>query len=282
MDLGTITRPLRTTRATADLRRGRRDWYRITAKAGDEAEVWIYDEIGFWGVTASDFVRELRQVDAAKLTLHLNSPGGDVFDGIAIHTALRDHPATVEVKIDSLAASIASVIAMAGDRVVMSKHATMMIHDPFALAIGDARDMRKMADTLDQLGDTIAGVYAERAGGSVREWRDRMLDETWYTDQTAVDAGLADEVAGEPAAENSFDLSIFRHPPAALSARPAASADRQPTRRDIERALRDVGLSQATAKRLIAGGWQEAVPDSSRDVADLEGLLATLKRLNAA
>lgn len=282
MDLTTVRRPLKTARATADLRRGRRDWYRIENATGDEAVIYIYDEIGFWGVTAADFVRELSAVSATRLTVRLNSPGGDVFDGIAIHTALRDHPAAVEVRVDSLAASIASVIAMAGDRVVMAKHSTFMIHDPFALAIGDAQDMRKMADVLDQLGDTIAGVYAERAGGSVREWRDRMLAETWYTDRETVDAGLADAVAGDEAStENSFDLSIFRNTPAHLRGPTTRREADPPTKRDIERALRDAGLSHAAAKAVIAGGWRDLPADGgARDVLDLAPLLAALKTLN--
>lgn len=280
MDLTRATRPRQAARATADLRRGRRDWYSITNASDDEAEVYIYDVIGYWGLTAADFVRDLAQVSASKLTVRVNSPGGDVFDGIAIHTALRDHSATVEVKVDSLAASIASVIAMAGDRVVMAKHSTFMIHDPYAMAIGDARDMRKMADVLDQLGDTIAGVYAERAGGSTREWRDKMLEETWLTDRETVDAGLADEVAGDSTADNSFDLSVFARTPEHLL-RPAATrrTPASPTKRDLERALRDVGLTQAEAKAVVAGGWNGLDRTPPRDVSALYGFLSSVQEL---
>src|SRR5690606_8034659 len=103
------------------------------------------------------------------------------------------HQAHVTVIVDSLAASIASVIAMAGDRVVMAKNATMMIHDGHGLSIGNAADMREMADLLDKVSDNIASVYAERAGGDVAEWRERMRAETWYSADEAVSAGLADE-----------------------------------------------------------------------------------------
>lgn len=193
----------------------RREWYRIqNLVAEDTAEVWIYDEIGFWGTTAGDFIRELSGVTASKIVLHLNSPGGDVFDGIAIFRALKDHPATIEARVDAIAASIASVIAMAGDRIVMTQHSMMMIHEPFALVIGDANDMRKQADVLDKLADTLAGIYAARAGGDVAEWRAAMTAETWYRDQEAVDAGLADEVVADmAAAQDSFDLSHFRNAP---------------------------------------------------------------------
>lgn len=274
--------------------RGRRDWYRIENKADeDEATIYIYDEIGLWGLTAADFVRDLQQVKAGKISLHLNTPGGEVFDGIAIHNALRQHKATVHVHVDSLAASIGSVIAMAGDSITMAKHSTLMIHEPFGLAWGDAEEMRKTAEVLDQLGDTIAGIYAERAGGSVRQWRDRMYAETWYTDREAVDAGLADEVDGDApaeAAENRFDLSMFKHPPEGLvapktptaKARAAAEGDGV-TKRDIERALRDAGLTRGQAKAVLACGWngvgREESDGEARDVADLVALRDALRIL---
>lgn len=276
------TRPercLRTTRPVAQLVRGRRDWYRMENAAGaaEPDHLYIYDEIGFWGITASDFVRDLRTLKASSLVVHLNTPGGEVFDGIAIHTALREHPASIEVRVDSLAASIGSVIAMAGDRVLMARGSTLMIHDPFTLALGNAADLRKTAEVLDQFGDTIAGFYAERAGGSVREWRARMLDETWYDAQSAVDAGLADEVTGQASARNSWDLSVFRHPPQDLLATDDAAA-REPTKREIERALRDAGLSQSQAKAFLARAWDEpARDDTPRDVAALLSLRDALR-----
>lgn len=202
---------IRTTRNAADVRAGKRDWFRFEAKVGsDEAAIYIYDEISWFGIMAQDFVRELNAVKASRISLHISSPGGDVFDGIAIYNALKQHPAQVNVVVDSIAASIASVIAMAGDSVAMAKGSMMMIHEPFALVIGDARDMRKQADALDLMGDSIAGIYAERAGGNVDYWRGLMSEETWFDDQGAVSAGLADSVEGI-AAQNTFDLSIFRN-----------------------------------------------------------------------
>jgi ATP-dependent protease ClpP protease subunit len=281
-DLTLLARPRQAARARL-ANSARRDWYRIEAKANaDEADIYIYDEIGYWGLTAADFVSELQAVKASKINLHLNTPGGDVFDGIAIHNALRQHAASVHVTVDSLAASIGSVIAMAGDTVTMAKHATMMIHDPYGGVLGNASDMRQMADVLDQLGDNIAGVYAERAGGSVREWRDRMLAETWYSDRAAVDAGLADTVAGDtPAdgAENGFDLSIFRHPPEELQAAAAQDGPHQPTKRDIERALRDAGLTRGQAKALLAAAPLPTEQGEARDVADLMALRDAIKTL---
>lgn len=200
-------------------------WYRIQGKADEVADVYIYDEISWWGISAQDFVNELREVTAPKVNLHLNSPGGDVFDAHAIYQALLDHPAEVTTLVDSLAASAASVIAMAGERIVMGKAAMLMIHDAWGLAIGNAADMRDMADRLDKISNVIAGVYAERAGGPLEFWRQAMLEESWYDAEEAVAAGLADEVRQRKAAadapddgdgagqgpEDRWDLSIFKY-----------------------------------------------------------------------
>jgi ATP-dependent protease ClpP protease subunit len=170
-------------------------WYSIKAISADEADVLIYDEISWDGISADSFQRELGSVQARQLNVHINSPGGSVFDGIAIANALYSHPATVNVYVDGLAASIASVIAMSGDRVVMMPRSQMMIHDASGICLGNAADMAEMAALLDKQSDNIANAYADRAGGTAEEWRARMREETWYTAEEAVEAGLADEVA---------------------------------------------------------------------------------------
>lgn len=202
---------LKTTRRFANLKAGRTDWYRIENLAtGGTAKIYIYDEIGYFGVTAADFIRELNTLSVDSLEVHLNTPGGDVMDGIAILNALRNHPAQVTVICDSAAYSIGSVIMQAGDKRIMSKNSSMMIHDASGLCIGNAIDMTKMTEILDKASDNIATVYAEKAGGTMAEWRGRMAIETWYSDTEAVAAGLADEVQGDAASStNSFDLSIY-------------------------------------------------------------------------
>lgn len=229
-----MNRRLKTARPLAQLRAGRTDWYRIrnAADTGD-ATIHVYDEIGYWGVTAADFIRELSALDADRISLHINSPGGEIFDGIAIMNALRSHRAQVTTYVDSLAASIASVIAMAGDRVVMAPHSQMMIHDGSGMCVGNAADMRDMAELLDRQSDNIASVYAERAGGTAKQWRSRMEAETWFTAQEAVEAGLADEVAKRrmpdedmPGMDNSWDLSVFRYAGRHAAPAPTATAAR--------------------------------------------------------
>lgn len=206
-----------TARPQARIQSGARDWYRIENKAATDtvaalAEVWIYDEIGYFGVTANDFVRELSQVAEDKIVVHLNTPGGDAFDGIAIYGALKSHKAHVEMRIDSLAASAGSFIAQAGDERVMARNATMMIHDAHGLAIGNAETMTKHAEVLDRVSDNVADIYAQVAGGTAEQWRAAMKAETWYTADEAVAAGLADRVDDyEGVSARAFDLAIFSY-----------------------------------------------------------------------
>ncbi|MFE7072706.1 head maturation protease, ClpP-related [Streptomyces sp. NPDC057620] len=175
-------------------------WYRITNAADpDEAEVMLYDEIGGWyGATADQFIADLRGVSSPNLRVRINSPGGSVFEGIAIANALRSHPANVVIQVDSVAASIASVIAMAGDRVEMAPNSMLMIHDAAGVCLGNAADMEEMAKLLALISDNIADAYVAKAGGTREQWRQAMQAESWYLPDDAVTAGLADEALSVP------------------------------------------------------------------------------------
>ncbi len=174
---------------------GRTDWYTIRNSADGSAEVTIYDEIGYFGVTAQNFIKDIAKV-RGPITLRLNTPGGEVFDGLAIYNALRQRSTPVSVVIDGIAASIGSVIAMAASpgQLSIGKRAQLMIHDGFTDAVGNAADFRELADRLDEQSDNIAGVYADRTGKPVSYWRDKMRAETWYFGDQAVAEGLADRV----------------------------------------------------------------------------------------
>lgn len=209
--------PMATTTTPLAPRAG--DWFRIEAKvpsaeqAETVAEVHIYDEIGYWGTNAKDFAQQLSGLDVDRIQLRINSPGGNAWDGVAIMNTLRRHRARVEVTVDGIAASAASLIAMAGDHIVMNRSSQMMIHDTSGMAWGNAATMRETADLLDKLSDSYADAYAKRAGGSRSAWRDVMRAETWYTAEEAVLAGLADEWDGsvDSAAAAAFDLSRFSY-----------------------------------------------------------------------
>lgn len=161
----------------------------------DTATVYIYDQIGGFGVTAGDFTRDLQALGGKPIDLHVNSEGGDVFDGLAIYNALRNHSAPVTAYVDSLAASAASFIIQAASKIVIAKTASVMVHEANGIVLGPADDMRKMADLLDDASENIAEIYADRSGKPAKSWRSAMKAETWYRGDEAVKAGLADEVA---------------------------------------------------------------------------------------
>jgi len=168
--------------------------------AGGRATLRLYDPIdswgGWWGVSAKEFAAVLDELpdDVTEIELLINSPGGDVFDGIAILNALRRHKARVITVVEGLAASAASLIACGGDEVVMASNSELMIHDAWSICVGNAEDMASMADNLGRISDNLASVYAAKAGGEVAAWRAVMRAETWYSAAEAVAAGLADRV----------------------------------------------------------------------------------------
>jgi ATP-dependent protease ClpP protease subunit len=158
--------------------------------------VYVFDDIGGWfGLTADDFVRDVAGLDVDQIVLHLNTPGGDALEGVAIANVLRAHKARVIVRVDGIAASAGSVVAMAGDEVIMGIGSEMMIHDPWGMAVGDAVAIENYGRRLGTTGNALASTYAAKAGGTTDNWRDLMKAETWYTAQEAVDAKLADRVA---------------------------------------------------------------------------------------
>lgn len=195
-----------------------RTWYSISNRAEASAtEVFIYDEIGLWGVSAKAFIDEVRALAPTNLTLRLNTPGGSVFDGLAIYNFLKTLP-NVTVKIDGLAASIGSIIMLAGKRIEIAGNGFVMIHNPSGMAVGEADEMRETAALLDKIQDTLVNTYAARTGKDAETVRGWMNAETWFTAAEARDAGLVDEVTGELALA-ACSTQRFANPPAALTAK---------------------------------------------------------------
>ncbi|HEY1178601.1 MAG TPA: head maturation protease, ClpP-related [Phytomonospora sp.] len=198
---------------------------------------------GVWGVSAVEFLEALDQIPAGVETieLHINSPGGEVWEALAILNSLRAHSARVVAIVDGIAASCASFIACAADETVMSPNSQLMIHDAWGLCVGNAAEMHATGDLLDQISDNIASIYATKAGSTVEEWRATMRVEGWYMAQEAVDAGLADRIAGQettkdPADEFDLEGIGMKHqgradapdptpPTAPVAPRPADNAD---------------------------------------------------------
>ena len=196
-------------------------WYSIKAKANEVAEISIYEEIGGWGVSAKTFANDLKALggNLKQINLHIHSPGGDVFEGLAIYNLLKNHPANITVYIDGLAASMASVIAMAGNEVIMPENAMMMIHKPWGIQGGDAEDMRKYADLLDKVENTLIPAYASKTGKTPEELAEMLSAETWLNGKECVEQGFADKLA-EPlvamASIKSRKLEDFENMPKAM------------------------------------------------------------------
>jgi ATP-dependent Clp protease protease subunit len=198
-----------------------KSWYSIRARGsgaeGSRAEVLIYDEIGAYGVSAKGFLAELGALpDGVPIDLRLNSPGGSVFDAVAIYNALQRHEGAITVWIDGIAASAASYVAMAGDEIVMPENAFLMIHDPSGLVMGTAADMREMAGTLDKIAGGMVRGYAARSGRTDEEIAALMAAETWFDARDALEAGLATRMIEPVRIAASFDIGRFRNAPPAL------------------------------------------------------------------
>jgi ATP-dependent Clp endopeptidase proteolytic subunit ClpP len=241
-------------------------WFKIENKK-DVAEIWIYEQIGedFWsggGTTAKSFQQELSKIKASQIDLHINSPGGEVFDGITIYNLIKQHPANVTTYIDGLAASIASLIALAGNQVKMADNALFMIHNPWGMAMGDADDMRKMAESLDKVSGSIHMAYQAKTGMDEDKIYELMSAETWMTAEEAKNFGFVDEITEElsMAAAAKFvpvmKAAKFKHIPEEFK------ADKlPPTATDLERVLRDAGCSTKQAKVVLSKGFSEAFRD---------------------
>lgn len=205
----------------------------VKAKANNRAEILLYEEIGeYWGVGAKQFAQDIEALGNGikHFDFRINSNGGGVFDATAMYNFFLAHKrklkASLDVFVDGIAASSASFLAMVADpgRLHMAENAWMMIHDPWSLAIGTATEMRKEADLLDGVRDTIADTYQKRATISRDETIALMADETWLTAQEAVDIGFADVVVDASRIAAAVRKNWFKHPPAAIAAVPEKPA----------------------------------------------------------
>jgi ATP-dependent Clp endopeptidase proteolytic subunit ClpP len=243
-------------------------WYEITNKA-DKAEIWIYEIIGedFWtggGVTAKNFQKELSEIKASRIDLHINSLGGSVQDGIGIYNLIKNHPANVTTYIDGWACSIASVIALAGDKVIMAENGIFMVHNPMGIIQGYAKDMRNLADILDTIGSTMITTYTSKTKKSEDEVKivldGETGDGTWMNAEEAMEFGFVDEMMDkmDMAACAKFPSIMmrvgFKNIPKGITAMKEI-----PEEKDIDRALRDAGCSVKFRKAVLAKGYIAAL-----------------------
>lgn len=264
---------------------------RFSAKAsGKRGEIHVYDVIGddWFGITAKQVVDALEQFSKdgiEALDVYVNSPGGSAFDGVAIHNALRRFDGEKTVYVDGLAASAASVVALAGDRIVTGPGAMWMVHNPSSLAYGESADLRKTADTLDSLRDSVLSLYASRTGQNSDDLRRWMDAETWMDAATAKQRGFCHEVAEqeqspETEPENAADFSLvlahFKNAPGRVAellnrSRARASmraANQEPPK--MKKLLAALGLTESATETEALAALDKHVALSA-EVAKLTG-----------
>jgi ATP-dependent Clp endopeptidase proteolytic subunit ClpP len=234
-------------------------WYEIKNAGNEEAEVHIYGEIGTFGITAKAFIDSLNAVKAKRINLRVNSVGGGIFEGTAIYNAIKRHAAHVTTHIDGLAASMAGVVALAGDEVRMASNAMFMVHNPWALRVGDAEDMARAADLLDKLKSNLLDVYEAKTRRPREELSAFMDDETWFTAEQAKAVGFIDVIAPEvrvaACVGSDFDLRCFQHTPSNLLASiPSRAIDEnsvtvQELLAKLETAERELAVERARSQR---------------------------------
>lgn len=250
--------------------------------ANGATQIDLYDEIGIWGVTAAAFREKLNQ-SPGNILLRINSPGGDVFDGVAIYNDLLGHRGRVTVEVTGLAASAASIIAMAGDEIRIADNAYLMVHRSWGITIGNGIDHTETAKLLTDIDAALARTYSAKTGRPSADMLEIMTAETWMSGQAAVDAGFADKVINAASdAKARFDLSIYANAPTEICASADGETDvSSPV--NLERILRSSGLSRRQAKAVTRSGWtglanaeQTELLTLSRRIADatraLEGI----------
>ncbi|WP_413373310.1 head maturation protease, ClpP-related [Paenibacillus taichungensis] len=247
-------------------------YWDFKAAVNGVGELYIYGDIVSWvwdeypeDTSATSFKRDLEALgDITTLKLYINSPGGSVFEGVTIYNILKRHKARVIVYVDGLAASIASVIAMAGDEVHMPRNAMMMVHNPWTFTWGNAAELRKAADDLDRIGGSMGESYLAKAGDKITpEKLTELLDaETWLSAQECLDYGLCDvvEAANQTAASVSQELfAKYRNVPRDIAAKlnepeaPEASGNDEETAAYLQRIRETAGLELQNINSYLGG-----------------------------
>lgn len=188
-----------------------KEWYKIKNNASETSDVYLFNDIGTFGITAQSFIDEIKEYDNKELNIHINSLGGEVFEGMAIYSIIQRRKAKTTVYIEGIAASIASVIALAADEVIMSENSLLMIHNAWGGTQGDARDMRKQADVLDKITNEIAEVYVKKTKIPYDKVIEMMNEETWLTAKEAVALGFVNSISEPIKVAAKYDVSRFKN-----------------------------------------------------------------------
>ena len=186
-------------------------WYNIQNKAGETADIYIFDEIGTYGVTAQDFISEIKGLKDMPINLRINSLGGDVFDGMAMYNVIKRREAKTTVYIEGIAASIATIIALGADEVIMAENSLFMIHNAWGGTSGEAKDMRKTAETLDKITSELTDIYVKKTGLSYDTLAQMMDEESWLNAEEAFRLGFIDTISDSIKVAAKYDVSKFKN-----------------------------------------------------------------------
>ena len=187
-------------------------WFNIQGKATDAvAEVYIFDEIGAYGISAQEFITEMKEYKDTPVNLRINCIGGDVFDGMAMYNIIKKREAKTTAYIEGIAASMGSVIALAADEVVMAENSLFMIHNAWGGAMGEAEDMRKTASVLEKISGEIASIYKRKTRLSLDRINDMMDEETWFNAEEAYELGFVDTISDSIKVAAKYDVSKFKN-----------------------------------------------------------------------
>ena len=188
------------------------NWYNIQAKASsDIVDIYIFDEIGAFGLNAQSFIEEIKEFKNSPINLHINCVGGDVFDGMAIYNILKKRTAETTVYIEGIAASMGSVIALAADKVVMAENSLFMIHNAWGGAMGESKELKKTANLLEKISNEIADIYIKKTNLPYDEVKEMMDEETWLNADEALELGFIDSISDAIKVAAKYDVSKFKN-----------------------------------------------------------------------
>ena len=188
-----------------------KNWYSINNKAAKAADIYIFDEIGNYGVTAKQFISDIKNLKGKPINLRINSLGGDVFDGMAMYNVIKRREAKTTVFIEGIAASIVTIIALGADKIVMAENSLFMIHNAWGGTMGDAKDMRKTAETLEKISAELTDIYSKKTGLSNKVIKGMMDEETWLNAEEAYDLGFVDVISDSIKVAAKYDVSKFKN-----------------------------------------------------------------------
>ena len=262
------------------------NWYSIKNIAKSQmTEVMIYDEIGNFGVDAKSFINEIKQIpNDTSVLLRINSPGGSVIDGLAIYDAISRMPQKVTARIEGIAASMASVIALAADEVIMSENSLYMIHNVWGGEVGDSDDLRKAADLMDKMGERLINIYVSKTGQTEEQIRSWMNEETWFNSSEAQEAGFINLVEEPIKMAAMFDIKKYDYKNTSLVEKLFNNQKKGKMEKEFENLktfisdmfnktseIKEVKIldNQEVSNKMIA--IEESIEESSKAIVELNG-----------